>query len=147
MIDIKTKQGQMDARDISQAVMLLDLFAKTFCRYRNDYERFDDLKFRCDECPFQMDDRKCKVKVFKNKYAPDYKDFGSTADMAKAIRKGTPLLKRHGKLTNHEWIDFLTEQFDISRTSAKEMLHAMMSVNFKKQFSQGKKGFSQGGKG
>ena len=54
----------------------------------------------------------------------------------------------HEKLTNHEWIDILTEQFDISRTSAKEMLHAMMSVkkedNFKKQFSQGKKGFSQG---
>lgn len=43
------------------------------------------------------------------------------------------------KLTNSEWIDFLAEQFDISRTSAKEMLHAMMSVkredNFKKQFS------------
>ncbi len=60
----------------------------------------------------------------------------------------TPLPKRHEKLTNHEWIDFLTEQFDISRTSAKDMLHAMMSVkkedNFKKQFSQGKKGFSQG---
>ena len=51
-------------------------------------------------------------------------------------------------MTNHEWIDFLVEQFDISRTSAKEMLHVMMSVkkedNFKKQFSQGKKGFSQG---
>ena len=43
------------------------------------------------------------------------------------------------KLTNSEWIDFLVEQFDISRTSAKEMLHVMMSVkkedNFKKQFS------------
>lgn len=43
------------------------------------------------------------------------------------------------KLTNSEWIDFLSEQFEVSRTSAKEMLHAMMSVkredNFKKQFS------------
>ena len=43
------------------------------------------------------------------------------------------------KLTNSEWIDFLCEQFEISRTSAKDMLHAMMSVkrenNFKKQFS------------
>jgi hypothetical protein len=43
------------------------------------------------------------------------------------------------KLTNPEWIDFLCEQFEISRTSAKEMLHVMMSVkredNFKKQFS------------
>ena len=43
------------------------------------------------------------------------------------------------KLTNSEWVDFLSKQFDISRTSAKEMLHVMMSVkredNFKKQFS------------
>ena len=75
-------------------------------------------------------------------------NYDDAVDMAKAIRKGTPFPKGHGKLTNHEWIDFLAEQFDISRTSAKEMLHAMMSVkkedNFKKQFSQGKKGFSQG---
>ena len=46
-------------------------------------------------------------------------------------------------MTNSEWIDFLVEQFDISRTSAKEMLHAMMSVkredNFKKQFNQSRK--------
>ena len=43
------------------------------------------------------------------------------------------------KLTNSEWIDFLCEQFEISRTSAKEMLYVMMSIkredNFKKQFS------------
>ena len=64
------------------------------------------------------------------------------------ILDGTVLPKGHGRLTNPEWIDFLSEQFDISRTSAKEMLHVMMSVkkedNFKKLFSQGKKGFSQG---
>lgn len=43
------------------------------------------------------------------------------------------------KLTNRDWINFLVEQFDISRTSAKQMLHVMMRVkwedNFKKQFS------------
>ena len=43
------------------------------------------------------------------------------------------------RMGNKEWIDFLCEQFDISRTSAKEMLHVMMLVkkedNFKKQFS------------
>lgn len=37
---------------------------------------------------------------------------------------------------NSEWIDFLTDQFNISRTSARDMLHVMMSVkredNFKK---------------
>lgn len=51
-------------------------------------------------------------------------------------------------MTNHEWINFLTEQFNISRTSAKEMLHAMMSVkkedNLKKQFSGRKRGEENG---
>ena len=55
-------------------------------------------------------------------------------DLEKAIKEIPSI-----KLTNSEWIDFLTWQFNISRTSAKEMLHAMMSVkkedNFKKQFS------------
>ena len=45
-------------------------------------------------------------------------------------------------MTNSEWIDFLVKQFDISRTSARDMLHAMMLVkkedNFKKQYSQSK---------
>ena len=40
------------------------------------------------------------------------------------------------RMTNRQWIDFLSVQFDISRTSAKEMLHGMMQWkkedNFKK---------------
>lgn len=72
----------MDASYAHQSVMLLDLFTKTFCRYRYDYERFGDLKFRCDECPFEIkDDGRCMVKEFKCKYAPDYKDFGSMGDL------------------------------------------------------------------
>lgn len=63
----------------------------------------------------------------------------SCMEMKDALMKGTLLPKRYGKLTNHDWIDFLVEQFSISKTSAKEMLHVMMSVkredNFKKQFS------------
>ena len=47
------------------------------------------------------------------------------------------------RLTNAEWKDFLSEQFGISKSSAREMLHGMMSVkkedNFKKQFNQGRK--------
>lgn len=43
------------------------------------------------------------------------------------------------RLSNKEWVDLLAEQFDVSRTSAKEMLHGMMRCkaldNFKKQFS------------
>lgn len=42
-------------------------------------------------------------------------------------------------MTNKEWIDFLSKEWNISRTSAKEMLHAMISVkkedNFKRQFN------------
>lgn len=61
-------------------------------------------------------------------------------DILEDLPSVTPKEKTgHRRLINSEWIDFLTEQFDISRTSAKEMLHVMMSVkkedNFKKQFS------------
>lgn len=49
----------------------------------------------------------------------------------------TTSIKR--KMSNKEWIDFLVSQFDVSRTSAKEMLHCMMRCkkedNFKKQFN------------
>lgn len=42
------------------------------------------------------------------------------------------------RMTNRQWVDFLSAQFDISRTSAKEMLHGMMrwakEDNFKKMF-------------
>ena len=70
-----------DRSEIAKSVVLLDLFTKTFCRYPNDYERFDDLKFRCSECPFCKENGDCWVKIFKNKYAPDYKDFGAMGDL------------------------------------------------------------------
>lgn len=45
------------------------------------------------------------------------------------------------KMSNKEWVDFLSEQFAVSRTSAREMLHVLMKWkaedNFKKQFSGG----------
>ena len=45
------------------------------------------------------------------------------------------------RMTNRQWVDFLSAQFDISRTSAKEMLHGMMrwkkEDNFKKLFNGG----------
>lgn len=50
--------------------------------------------------------------------------------------------KKVTRLTNREWIDFLVKQFDVSRTSAKEMLHGMMQMkkedNFKKEFNHWK---------
>lgn len=66
-------------------------------------------------------------------------NFWEALDMAIKALEQEP---KTGRLTNSEWIDFLSEQFDISRTSSKEMLHVMMSVkredNFKKQFSDRK---------
>jgi hypothetical protein len=45
------------------------------------------------------------------------------------------------RMTNRQWIGFLSAQFDISRKSAKEMLHGMMQCkkedNFKKMFNGG----------
>lgn len=82
---IKTIWEDVDKEEIAKSVMLLDLFTKTFCRYRNDYERFNDLKFRCECCPFQHDTEKiqgmCMVKEFKSKFAPEYEDFGSMGDL------------------------------------------------------------------
>lgn len=78
---IKTDYEQIDKQEIQKSVHLLDLFMKTFCRYPNDYERFDDLKFRCDECPFSRKNGNCRVKEFKSKYYPDYTDFGCMGDL------------------------------------------------------------------
>ena len=82
---IKTIWEDVDKEDIKKSVILLDLFTKTFCRYQNDYERFGDLKFRCEDCPFSHDTEKekgvCMAKQFKNMFAPDYRDFGSMGDL------------------------------------------------------------------
>lgn len=47
--------------------------------------------------------------------------------------------RKTGRMSNKDWIDFLCEQFDISRTSARDMLHEMMKCkkedNFKRIFN------------
>ena len=63
--------------DEHKAVEILDQFTKAFC---NDATAGDELEFRCKECPFE-DNTKCRVKMFKCKFAPDYKDFGSMGDL------------------------------------------------------------------
>ena len=80
-IRAKINWDEADKQEIAKSVLLLDLFTKTYCRYINDYERFDDLKFRCDECPFQKEDGECLIKSFNSKYAPDYIDFGCMGDL------------------------------------------------------------------
>jgi hypothetical protein len=41
-------------------------------------------------------------------------------------------------MTNQEWIDLLSKEFSVSRTSARDMLHALMTIkrydNFKRVF-------------
>ena len=78
---LKTNWDEVDKQEIAKSVVLLDVFTKTYCRYPNDYDRFNDLKFRCDECPFGKSNGDCACKEFKNKYAPNYKDFGSMGDL------------------------------------------------------------------
>lgn len=43
-----------------------------------------------------------------------------------------------GYMTNREWIDLLSKEFAVSRTSARDMLHALMTIkrydNFKRVF-------------
>lgn len=77
---------------------------------------------------------KLKEHIDKLPALPDGNFAGNHSALKALINMQTKI-----KFTNSEWIDFLCEQFDISRTSAKEMLHAMMSVkredNLKKQFS------------
>lgn len=59
-----------------------------------------------------------------------------SAEVLRALPSAEPERK---KMTNKEWKDFLCEQFNVSRTTAKGMLHALMCAkaedNFKKQFS------------
>lgn len=60
-----------------------------------------------------------------------------------AINNAPTIDRQTERMTNRQWVDFLSEQFDISRTSAKEMLHGMMWMkkedNFKKMFNGGTK--------
>lgn len=76
-----------------------------------------------------------KVRGYLTDYLPS-DNYEEVEEIVKALEQEP---KKDIKLTNSEWVDFLSKQFDISRTSAKEMLHVMMSVkkedNFKKQFS------------
>lgn len=59
-------------------------------------------------------------------------------DYFDGIPSAQPKIKT-GRMSNKNWIDFLCEQFDISRTSARDMLHGMMKYkkedNFKRVFN------------
>ena len=62
--------------DERKAVEILHQFMMAFCV---DATPKYNLVFRCKECTFN-DGKYCKVKEFKEKYAPDYKDFSALGD-------------------------------------------------------------------
>lgn len=51
-------------------------------------------------------------------------------------QKGGKMANR--KMTNREWVDFLVEQFEVSRTTARDMLHSLMVLktydNYKRDY-------------
>lgn len=63
-------------------------------------------------------------------------------DKIAELPSAKPERKKGERMSNREWVDFLSEQFNVSRTSAREMLHGLMKWkvedNFKKQFSGGR---------
>lgn len=123
------KEDTIEDSTIDEAIKALEQQPCEDCISRQDV---NDL---VEELARVISDERCCISRGKRTIMQDILDLPSVTPKEKT---------GHRRLTNPEWIDFLSEQFDISRTSAKEMLHAMMSVkkedNFKKQFDQG---FSQ----
>lgn len=60
-----------------KAAMALDLFTKLWCRIEDS----EDLKFRCNGCPMELQDKTCAAKLWKKQNAPYYRDFGSMGEL------------------------------------------------------------------
>lgn len=76
--EIKVPNSNSD--NIENAVKGLDVFCHNFCMDCEETEKENDLVFRCDECCFKMADGRCLVKIFKNTFLPEYKNFGCMGD-------------------------------------------------------------------
>ena len=57
--------------DLNGAIDGLAKFCHSFCINCEETEKQNDLVFRCKECPFEREDKKCSVKVFLHKYATE----------------------------------------------------------------------------
>ena len=79
------------------------------------------------------------VKTECNPYGKPTLDFESGKKVIEHLEQMPSAHPERTRMSNKEWIDFLVVQFDISRTSAKEMLHGMMKMkkedNFKRDFN------------
>ena len=67
--------------DIKKAVECLDEFTHNFCMDTIKTVEQNDLVFRCAECTFQAKEGGCLLKKFKNKFLPEYKNFGCMGDL------------------------------------------------------------------
>lgn len=65
--------------DLNGAIDGLAKFCHSFCMNCEETEKQNDLVFRCRECPFEREDKKCSVKVFLHKYATKEQIDKSTA--------------------------------------------------------------------
>lgn len=82
------------------------------------------------------------VKTECNPYGKPTLDYESGKKVIEHLEAMPSAQPERKKMSNKEWVDFLSEQFTVSRTSAREMLHGLMrwkaEDNFKKQFSGGR---------
>lgn len=89
-----------------------------------------------------MISRQDVIELVKNSYYNLAESIEDTWAMVADVEKLPSAQPEHKKMSNKEWVDFLSEQFAVSRTSAREMLHGLMrwkaEDNFKKQYSGGR---------
>lgn len=136
---IKTIWEDIDKEEISKSVILLDMFTKTYCRYLNDYERFGDLMFRCNECPFSNKGN-CLIKEFKCKYAPDYRDFGAMGDINKEQEECNKHLDDECSLSGEEKEDISNPDEALEKIKAYEQEQNKIKVGDEVYTSKDKNG-------
>ena len=85
-----------------------------------------------DQIVYEME----RMERWNSKYKEQRKGVCTAKNVISDLPSAQP---ERTRMSNKEWIDFLVVQFDISRTSAKEMLHGMMKMkkedNFKRDFN------------
>ena len=98
----------------------------------------------CNKLATDCIDRKAAIDAFEERLKTNgYSNAALVSELNRCIGYLMQLPSvQPERMTNRQWVDFLSAQFDISRTSAKEMLHGKKKKkkedNFKKLFNGGK---------
>lgn len=58
----------IDEKKLDAALSGLQTFMDNWCMDVEETEKQNDLVFRCKECPFEDDDRYCRIKLFGKKH-------------------------------------------------------------------------------